>query len=67
MAIYTPADGGKATTMEVYDFKGKGVAMAMYNIDEFIIGFAHSSSFKMAPSSSRSPHSSQKYIQELAG
>ncbi|KAH7912841.1 isocitrate dehydrogenase [Hygrophoropsis aurantiaca] len=45
--IYTPTDGGKATTMEVYDFKGKGVAMAMYNTDESITGFAHSS-FKMA-------------------
>ncbi|KAH7920426.1 isocitrate dehydrogenase NADP-dependent [Leucogyrophana mollusca] len=45
--VYTPADGGKTTTMEVYDFKGKGVAMAMYNTDESITGFAHSS-FKMA-------------------
>lgn len=45
--IYTPADGSEATTMNVYDFKGKGVAMAMYNTDESIIGFAHSS-FKMA-------------------
>jgi isocitrate dehydrogenase len=33
--------------MEVYDFKGKGVAMSMYNTDESIKGFAHAS-FKMA-------------------
>jgi isocitrate dehydrogenase len=33
--------------MNVYDFKGPGVALAMYNTDESIIGFAHSS-FKMA-------------------
>jgi isocitrate dehydrogenase len=31
----------------VYDFKGSGVAMSMYNTDESIQGFAHSS-FKMA-------------------
>lgn len=45
--VYTPADGGAPTTLDVYDFKGKGVAMAMYNTDESISGFAHSS-FKMA-------------------
>lgn len=45
--IYTPSDGSKPTILEVYDFKGKGVAMAMYNTDESISGFAHSS-FKMA-------------------
>jgi isocitrate dehydrogenase len=32
--IYTPADGGEKTTMNVCNFKGKGVAMAMYNTDE---------------------------------
>ncbi|KAL4072184.1 isocitrate dehydrogenase [Scleroderma citrinum] len=45
--VYTPADGGAPITLDVYDFKGKGVAMAMYNTDESITGFAHSS-FKMA-------------------
>jgi isocitrate dehydrogenase len=44
---FTPADGTEATEMEVYNFKGKGVAMAMYNTDESIKGFAHAS-FKMA-------------------
>lgn len=45
--VYTPANGGEPTVMDVYDFKGKGVAMSMYNTDESITGFAHSS-FKMA-------------------
>lgn len=45
--VYTPADGSAPTTLDVYDFKGKGVAMSMYNTDESITGFAHSS-FKMA-------------------
>jgi len=45
--VYTPSDGGKQEVMDVYDFKGKGVAMSMYNTDESIVGFAHAS-FKMA-------------------
>ncbi|KAF9269482.1 isocitrate dehydrogenase [Marasmius fiardii PR-910] len=45
--VYTPTDGSAATTLDVYDFKGPGVAMSMYNTDESITGFAHSS-FKMA-------------------
>ncbi|TEB25547.1 isocitrate dehydrogenase [Coprinellus micaceus] len=45
--VYTPADGSAPVSMNVYDFKAGGVAMAMYNTDESITGFAHSS-FKMA-------------------
>ncbi|KAJ8597739.1 isocitrate dehydrogenase NADP-dependent [Rhizopogon salebrosus TDB-379] len=45
--VYSPADGKAPTVMDVYNFKGKGVAMSMYNTDESITGFAHSS-FKMA-------------------
>jgi len=45
--VYTPEAGGDPTVMNVYDFKGKGVALSMYNTDESIAGFAHSS-FKMA-------------------
>ncbi|KXN89699.1 Isocitrate dehydrogenase [NADP], mitochondrial [Leucoagaricus sp. SymC.cos] len=45
--VYTPADGSAPTSMNVYDFKGPGVAMSMYNTDESITGFAHAS-FKMA-------------------
>jgi isocitrate dehydrogenase len=45
--VYTPKEGGEPTVLNVYDFKGKGVALSMYNTDESIIGFAHAS-FKMA-------------------
>jgi len=38
---------GEQTSWDVYDFKGDGVAMAMYNTDESIYGFARSS-FQMA-------------------
>ena len=37
---FTPNDGGTPTTYEVNSFKGDGVAMAMYNTDESIRGFA---------------------------
>ena len=39
---FTPADGSAKQEIEVFNFKGPGVAMAMYNLDESIIGFAHS-------------------------
>ncbi|KAF9974938.1 isocitrate dehydrogenase (NAD(+)) idh1 [Actinomortierella ambigua] len=45
--VYTPADGSEKKSFVVYDFEGSGVAMAMYNHDESIRGFAHSC-FKMA-------------------
>lgn len=38
---YTP-DGGTPQSFEVYNFKGDGVALAMYNTDESICGFAQS-------------------------
>jgi len=37
---FTPEDGSKESSFEVYDFAGDGVAMAMYNTDESITGFA---------------------------
>ena len=37
---FQPADGSAATTETVYDFPDGGVAMAMYNLDESIKGFA---------------------------
>lgn len=43
---FTP-EGGEPQTHEVHNFDGDGVAMAMYNTDESIIGFAHSC-FNMA-------------------
>jgi isocitrate dehydrogenase len=37
---FTPDDGSEPQSFEVYNFKGDGVALAMYNTDESIIGFA---------------------------
>jgi len=37
--VYEPANGEKQE-FEVFDFKGPGVAMGMYNVDESITGFA---------------------------
>ena len=37
--VYEPKDGEKQE-FEVFDFKGPGVAMGMYNVDESITGFA---------------------------
>ncbi|RKD89688.1 NADP-dependent isocitrate dehydrogenase [Mangrovibacterium diazotrophicum] len=37
---FTPEDGSEEQSFEVYDFQGDGVAMAMYNTDKSIIGFA---------------------------
>lgn len=37
---FTPEDGGEPVSHEVYDFGGDGVALAMYNTDESISGFA---------------------------
>ena len=37
---FTPDDGSEPTKHEVHQFDGDGVAMAMYNTDESIAGFA---------------------------
>ena len=39
---FTPEDGSEPKSFNVYDFNGDGIAMAMYNTDESIYGFAHS-------------------------
>jgi len=39
--VYTPKNGEKVT-MQVFDYPGPGIGMAMYNLDESISGFAHS-------------------------
>ncbi len=39
---FAPADGSPATTWNVYDFEGDGVALSMYNTEESIDGFARS-------------------------
>jgi len=40
---YTPKDGGSPMELEVYDFPGSGIAMAMYNLDDSIRDFARAS------------------------
>lgn len=40
-------ENGQTTSWEVFNFKNDGVALCMYNTDESIYGFAHSS-FQMA-------------------
>lgn len=37
---FTPEDGSAPSSYEVFDFSGDGIAMAMYNTDESITGFA---------------------------
>ena len=44
---FTPDDGSAPQSFEVYNYKGDGVALAMYNTDESITGFAHAC-FRMA-------------------
>ncbi|MDP3464060.1 MAG: NADP-dependent isocitrate dehydrogenase [Bacteroidales bacterium] len=44
---FTPEDGSERQHFEVYNFRDDGVALAMYNTDESIRGFAHSC-FNMA-------------------
>jgi len=44
---FTPDDGSETQSYEVHHFAGDGIAMAMYNTDESIRGFAHSC-FKVA-------------------
>ena len=39
---FQPEGGGEAQTYEVFNFKGDGVALTMYNTDESIRGFAYS-------------------------
>ncbi len=38
---FEPEDGSSPITREVFDFPGSGAALAMYNLDESIRGFAH--------------------------
>ncbi len=40
---YTPKDGSEPVELDVYDFPGGGVAMAMYNLDASIRDFARAS------------------------
>jgi isocitrate dehydrogenase len=40
---FTPKDGSQPIELEVYDFPGEGIAMAMYNLDDSIRDFARAS------------------------
>lgn len=40
--VYTP-NGGKEERILLFDYKSPGVAMGMYNLDDSIRSFAHSS------------------------
>lgn len=40
--VYT-AEDGTVERRKLFDFKGPGIAMSMYNTDESIRDFAHSS------------------------
>lgn len=44
---FVPKDGGEEITHEVFDFKGPGISLSMYNTDASIVDFAHAS-FKYA-------------------
>jgi isocitrate dehydrogenase len=43
MLTWTPKDGGDPIEIDVYDFPGSGIAMAMYNLDDSIRDFARAS------------------------
>jgi isocitrate dehydrogenase len=40
---FTPKDGSEPIELDVYDFPGGGIAMAMYNLDQSILDFARAS------------------------
>jgi isocitrate dehydrogenase len=40
---FTPKDGGEPTELNVFEFPGAGVALAMYNLDDSIRDFARAS------------------------
>ncbi|MED6106142.1 hypothetical protein PIB30_002033 [Stylosanthes scabra] len=41
--VFVPEDGESPTELDVFNFKGPGVALAMFNVDESIRAFAESS------------------------
>ncbi|KAJ0053504.1 hypothetical protein Pint_02766 [Pistacia integerrima] len=41
--VFVPEDGTASVDLDVYTFKGPGIALAMYNVDESIRAFAESS------------------------
>ncbi len=43
MLSFTPSDGGEPIELDVFDFPGPGIAVAMYNLDKSIRDFAQAS------------------------
>jgi isocitrate dehydrogenase len=43
MLTFAPSDGDEPIELDVYDFPGPGIAMAMYNLDDSIRDFARAS------------------------
>ncbi|KAE9466468.1 hypothetical protein C3L33_01614, partial [Rhododendron williamsianum] len=41
--VFVPESGDMPVELDIYDFKGPGIALAMYNVDESIRSFAESS------------------------
>ncbi|KAG9449852.1 hypothetical protein H6P81_009817 [Aristolochia fimbriata] len=41
--VFVPKDGSAPVELDVFDFKGPGIALSMYNVDESIRAFAESS------------------------
>ncbi|XP_065877564.1 isocitrate dehydrogenase [NADP] [Euphorbia lathyris] len=41
--VFVPENGDSPMELDIYDFKGPGVALAMYNVDQSIQAFAESS------------------------
>ncbi|XP_068636669.1 isocitrate dehydrogenase [NADP]-like [Aristolochia californica] len=41
--VFVPEDGTVPVELDVFDFKGSGIALSMYNVDESIRAFAESS------------------------
>lgn len=44
-----PESGDMPVELDIYDFKGPGIALAMYNVDEVcLVNFGSQSAFKIA-------------------
>lgn len=56
---FKPTSGAPSKSWKVYDFKGAGVGLGMFNTDASITGFAHAC-FKMAISKSEPLYLSTK-------
>ena len=58
-------DDGETKSWEIYRFEGDGVAMAMYNTDESIYGFARSSFKWHLPKSTRSTCPPEHHLESI--